>query len=99
MIDCINEILDFHRHEPDLNSETAKKWLSSALIRLMSDFRDDDNHLRIRNCLILLINLFFGHDEDYIHQSGKSTCNLSENEKHVLLDVLMTELETQDPVP
>ncbi|MFX1391240.1 MAG: hypothetical protein ACFE9Z_14335 [Promethearchaeota archaeon] len=85
MADCLDKILDIYE-----NSEVKRYHF---LITLMKDLdREISNAIRIRNCLILLVNLFFNPDSpDYAYNKGKSTRQLSQTEKHEMLELLRCE--------
>ncbi|MFW9828664.1 MAG: hypothetical protein ACFFEY_13815 [Candidatus Thorarchaeota archaeon] len=85
MADCLDKILDIYE-----NSEVKRYEI---LISLMKDLdKELSNTIRVRNCLLLLINLFFNPDSpDYAYNKGKSPPELSQNEKHEMLELLRCE--------
>ncbi|MFX0105902.1 MAG: hypothetical protein ACFE75_10455 [Candidatus Hodarchaeota archaeon] len=87
MTDCFDKILDIYT-----NSE-VKRY--KALIKLMKDLdKEISNALRVRNCLILLVNLCFNPESpDYAYNKGKSPQELSEQEKFEMLELLRFEFK------
>ncbi len=86
MADCVDKILEICE-----NSE-IKRY--QALIKLMQELdKDISNAIRVRNCLILLVNLCFNPEApDYSYNKGKSTHDLSEHEKFEMNELLKCEL-------
>lgn len=89
MDDCIDKILEVSR-----NSDVRKY---KVIIQLMKDLENDfSNALRVRNCLILLINLYFSKEYcDYTDRIGKPSQQLSYEEKIQMLDLLKCEFHNQ----
>ncbi|MFX1329061.1 MAG: hypothetical protein ACFE91_13120 [Promethearchaeota archaeon] len=85
MNDCYDKIL-----KASSNSEVSKYKI---LIKLMKDLdKEISNSLRIRNCLLFLINLYFSPDNpDYTYHKGKKSRELSKEEKLQMHDLLMGE--------
>lgn len=85
MADCIDKILKICE-----NSE-VKRY--QALIKLMQDLdKEISNAIRIRNCLILLVNLCFNPESpDYAYNKGKVPKALSEQEKMEMRELLRCE--------
>jgi len=85
MADCIDKILEICE-----NSE-IKRY--QALIELMKDLdKEISNAIRVRNCLILLVNLCFNPDSpDYAYNKGKKPKALSGQEKIQMLELLRCE--------
>ncbi|NVM35042.1 MAG: hypothetical protein HWN81_05570 [Candidatus Lokiarchaeota archaeon] len=85
MADCIDKILEVCE-----NSE-VKRY--QALIKLMQDLdKEISNTIRVRNCLILLVNLCFNPDSpDYAYNKGKTPKALSEQEKIQMQELLRCE--------
>lgn len=85
MVDCFDKILDIYT-----NSE-VKRY--KALIKLMKDLDNEiSNAIRIRNCLILLVNLCFNPESpDYTYNKGKSPPELSEQERVEMQELLRCE--------
>ena len=80
-MDCYDAILK--NYEAQLEIEKSRVWIGKILIKLMDDFtQDTSDQLRIRNCLILLVNLFFNvNGPDHYHKKGKGIADLSKEEK------------------
>jgi len=94
-MDCISQILKFYKSKvkdevaaPQMN----KVWLSNLLIKLMSTFNGKANYLELRNCLILLVNLFSDHDSpDHYNHKGKCVTELTKKEKNKFKEILSNE--------
>ena len=86
MADCLDKILEIYE-----NSE-VKKY--KALINLMKDLdKEISNAIRVRNCLILLVNLCFNPESpDFSYNRGKSPHELSKDEISVMHEILKFEL-------
>ncbi len=86
MADCVDKILEICE-----NSE-IKRY--QALIKLMQGLdKEISNAIRVRNCLLLLVNLCFNPESpDYSYNKGKSTHDLSEHEKLEMNELLKCEL-------
>ncbi|MFX0001684.1 MAG: hypothetical protein ACFE9Q_13590 [Candidatus Hodarchaeota archaeon] len=86
MEDCLDKILKICE-----NSE-VKRY--KALISLMKELdKEISNALRVRNCLILLVNLCFNPESpDYTYNKGKSLHELSEQERIQMRELLKCEL-------
>ncbi len=85
MADCFDKILEICE-----NSE-IKRY--QALITLMQDLdKEISNAIRVRNCLILLVNLCFNPDSpDYAYNKGKPLESLSGEERVEMLELLKCE--------
>ena len=86
---CINQILEFYYNEgqyKDLNSNSVKIWFSNMVRKLTSEkITEEKESLLVRNCLILLINLFSGITEiDHYNFKGKGFLELSKLEKNMM---------------
>ena len=96
-MDCVNQILEFYNR--NINSEEInpdemnKVWLSRLLIKLMHSFEDKKmDKLNLRNCLILLVNLYSNsYGPDHYCTSGKNVRNLPEEEKGSYKELLLRE--------
>lgn len=96
-MDCISNILDFYNRksknkEIDL-SQINKVLLSNLLIKIMENFNSGkSNDLELKNCLILLVNLFTDNDtpDNYNHR-GKSTHELANSERAAYKEILKSE--------
>ena len=97
-MDCIDQILDFYnRNIPgeDVNPvDMNKVWLSKLLIKLMNSFNENrTDELNLRNCLILLVNLFSdSYGPDHYCSTGKDVSDLPPDEKSCLKDILTMEI-------
>ncbi|MFX1374864.1 MAG: hypothetical protein ACFFA0_03525 [Promethearchaeota archaeon] len=85
MNDCFDKILELNSN----SDETKYK----VIIELMKDLEDGiSNALRIRNCLLILINLYFEQKHcDYTDLIGKSSQDLSDDERIQMYQVLKWE--------
>ncbi|MFX0057610.1 MAG: hypothetical protein ACFE85_00465 [Candidatus Hodarchaeota archaeon] len=94
-MDCIAQILQFYERklkDEKINSQMNKVWLSNLLIKLMMSFNGKANSIELRNCLILLVNLFSDHDSlDHYNGKGKCLAELSENERIKFKKTLLNE--------
>ena len=86
MTDCFDKILEIYE-----NSE-VKRY--TALINLMKQLdKEISNAIRVRNCLILLVNLCFNPEApDYTYNKGKSPHELSEQERNQMQDLIKSEV-------
>ncbi|NHJ21069.1 MAG: hypothetical protein EAX91_09015 [Candidatus Lokiarchaeota archaeon] len=96
-MDCIANILEFYNKkskegEIDL-SKFSRVYLSNLLIKIMNNFNSERiNDLELRNCLILLVNLFSNNDSpDHYNHKGRSTHDLINNEKAEYKEILKAE--------
>ncbi|MFW9896644.1 MAG: hypothetical protein ACFFD7_12635 [Candidatus Thorarchaeota archaeon] len=85
MEDCFDKIL-----EANSKSEVAKY---KVIIELMKDLEDGlINALRIRNCLLFLLNLSFHKGyADHLHNLGKRPQDLTEAERYEMHELLKLE--------
>jgi len=85
MADCIDKILEI------CDNSEIKRY--KALIKLMQELDNEiANTMRVRNCLILLVNLCFNSDSpDYAYNKGKSPKVLSKQEKGEMQELLRCE--------
>lgn len=97
-MDCIAQIMEFYNKKIESEKESSqlsKVWLSNLLIKLMRSFNnkaESIDNLRLRNCLILLINLFSNNDSpDHYNKKGKSVQDITGNEKTCFKDILSAE--------
>jgi len=92
-MDCIDKILDFYNNREFHKVHEIKIRLGKILVELMNDLNNPANLLRVQNCLILLINLFFDIKyPDHLHEQGKPISDLSEDELKIVYDLLRSEL-------
>jgi len=87
MADCFDKILDIYE-----NSE-VKRY--KALISLMKDLdKEISNAIRVRNCLLLLVNLCFNPESpDFSYNRGKSPRELSRDETFEMHELLRCEFK------
>ena len=96
-MDCVGQILDFYNRNiagEDVNPvDMNKVWLSKLLIKLMSSFNENrTDELNLRNCLILLVNLFSNsYGPDRYCSNRKNVSDLPPDEKKNLKDILTQE--------
>ena len=85
MADCFDKILEICE-----NSEITRY---QALIKLMQDLdKEISNAIRVRNCLILLVNLCFNPESpDYAYNKGKPIKKLSGEERIEMQELLRCE--------
>ena len=85
MADCFDKILEIYE-----NSE-VKRY--KALISLMKDLdKEISNAIRVRNCLLLLVNLCFNPESpDFSYNKGKSPRELSKDETFEMHELLRCE--------
>jgi hypothetical protein len=82
---CFDKIL-----EANSQSDVTKY---KVIIKLMKDLEDGlSNALRVRNCLLFLLNLSFKDSYgDYLDRVGKRSKDLSENERFEMNELLRWE--------
>ncbi|MFW9823001.1 MAG: hypothetical protein ACFFE4_08710 [Candidatus Thorarchaeota archaeon] len=85
MEDCFDKILEAH------NKSEVTKY--KVIIKLMKDLEDGlKNALRIRNCLLLLLNLSFNEGyADHLDNLGKRSQDLTDAERYEMYEVLKWE--------
>jgi hypothetical protein len=95
-MDCINQILSFYNDtasKENQDSQEVKVWSLNTLRRLMETLNSEKDHLRVKNCLLLVLNLFFDLDSpDNLSTKGKSAKELSSAERRQMCDLLKMEL-------
>ncbi|MFX1312982.1 MAG: hypothetical protein ACFFHD_10255 [Promethearchaeota archaeon] len=86
MEDCFDKILELY------NNRKMNRY--EILIEIMNDLENElSNAIKVKNCLIFLINLCFEFQyPDYVHNKGKEPNKLSEVERYELQDLLRAEL-------
>ena len=94
---CINQILEFYKgegHGKRLNDNSIKVWFSNTLRKLMTEeLKDENDYIRIKNCLLLLINLFSEVDEpDHYNYKGKCSTDLTAIEREELNNAIRNAL-------
>ena len=93
-MDCYDRILGYYQEiDEDFDSEGVKAWLGKFLVQLMAEFGRSPDYLRVRNCLILLVNLFFKQVDvpDHYHKQGTSMKKLNSKDKQELESLLRAE--------
>ncbi|MFX1495025.1 MAG: hypothetical protein ACFFBZ_12135 [Promethearchaeota archaeon] len=97
-MDCIAQIMEFYHNKAKSARDPVqfnKVCLSNLLIKLMKNFNGKatpEDNLQLRNCLILLINLFSNDDSpDHYNQKGKGSKELSSEEKDYFKELLASE--------
>ncbi|MBY9004755.1 MAG: hypothetical protein KGD73_12330 [Candidatus Lokiarchaeota archaeon] len=96
-MDCVGQILDFYNRNnagKDVNPvDMNKVWLSKLLVKLMTSFNENrSDELNLRNCLILLVNLFSdSYGPDHYCSSGINADDLPPDEKSRFKDMLTME--------
>lgn len=100
--ECIDMILKYYEDhcQGDTFEVNNEVWIHNAryLRELMKTLDEGvENYNRIKNCLILLINLCFGIDKADIYNSkGKMAAELSNLEKENFRSLLREEKEKRD---
>ena len=96
-MDCLDKILNFYKNKETEEIHNIKIRLGKILIKLMDDLKDPINLIRVQNCLILLINLFFDiENPDHYHLQGKSRNELTEDELNKINELLKLELNSMN---
>ena len=96
-MDCVNSVLDFYNsksNEEDIDlPQFHKVWLSNLLIKIMNNFAEQKtNELELRNCLVLLVNLFSENESpDHYNLKGKSSQDLAEEERIDFKEIMRNE--------
>lgn len=91
-MDCIDRLLKaYHKTENTSPDETEEK-ASQIIVKIMNKFQEHNDSEYVKNCLLLMINLFYNKDNpDYIHSQGKEVDDISPEEKSLLVETLKTE--------
>ena len=93
-MDCVGQIIDFYNRNiagEDVNpGDMNKVWLSKLLVKLMTSFNENRmDELNLRNCLILLVNLFSNsYGPDHYCNSGINADDLPPDEKSYFKEML-----------
>lgn len=94
-MDCLTRVLEFYdkKEKEGINqSDLNRLWLSNLLIKLMSKFNGNSSSSELRNCLILLVNLFDNNNgADHYNNKGKSLEELSRGEKSIFKEIMTSE--------
>ena len=95
-MDCLTRVLEFYdkkEKEGLCQSDLNRVWLSNLLIKIMSKFNGNSNSSELRNCLILLVNLFDSNEgADHYINKGKALEELSQGEKSIFKQIMESEL-------
>jgi len=94
-MDCLDEILIYYENIESHRSRANKTWISHILVDLMRNLEDKSpkNNLRVRNCLLLLVNLFFDVEHpDHYHSLGIPIHQISEQERIKFVEILKSEI-------
>jgi hypothetical protein len=89
-MDCINQILSFYNdveRKANQESQEVRAWSYNTMRRLMESLNSEEDHLRVKNCLLLVLNLFFNLEPpDDLSNKGKSAKDLSNTERRQMCD-------------
>jgi hypothetical protein len=95
-MDCLTRVLEFYdkkEKEGIGQSDLNRLWLSNLLVKLMSKFNGNSKSSELRNCLILLVNLFDNHESaDHYNSKGRALEELSQGEKSVFKQIMAREV-------
>jgi len=95
-MDCINQILSFYNEntsKENPESQEVRVWSLNTVRRLMESLNSEKDHLRVKNCLLLVLNLFFNLESpDNFCNKGKSSKELSKRERSQMCESLKMEL-------
>ncbi|MFX1340112.1 MAG: hypothetical protein ACFFDK_15985 [Promethearchaeota archaeon] len=94
-MDCLDEILIYYENRENQKSRAIKIWINHILVDLMGDLeeKNPENYLRVRNCLLLLVNLFFDIDyPDRYHSQGVPIHKITKKERIKYIDILKSEI-------
>ena len=94
-MDCVDEILIYYENKEIHQSRAIKNWISHILVDLMRDLEEDDpqSNLRVRNCLLLIVNLFFDVDNpDHYHSQGIPIHEITEKDRVKFIEILKSEI-------
>ena len=93
-MDCYDKILSYYEQHEDLASDSSRVWLHKFLVKLMHEFNKAPDYLRVRNCLILLVNLFFNIEfPDHYHNKGDEPEKLRQEDRDLYLQLLRQEID------
>ena len=94
-MDCLDEILIHYENKETQRSREIKTWISHLLVDLMRDLEGNsqESNLRVRNCLLLLLNLFFDvENPDHYHSQGVPINEITEKERQKCIEILKSEI-------
>ncbi len=93
-MECYDIILKMYRDNESVDepSRVLDVKTSKCLINLMKKLDKTEDKTNVKNCIILLINLFFDIEfPDHYHTKGKDLESLSAREKESLYKMLKAE--------
>ncbi len=96
-MDCVAHILDFYNSKlstKEVNpNHFSRLYLSNLLIKIMKNFSEGKTKdLELRNCLILLVNLFSDNDSpDHYNEKGKNVKEIIGAERSAFKEILKNE--------
>lgn len=94
-MDCLDKILIYYENKETNRSRAINAWIGHILVDLMGALEEDNpkNYLRVRNCLLLLVNLFFDVEHpDHYHSQGISVHEITEKERIKFIEILKSEI-------
>jgi len=94
-MDCLDEILIYYENKETHRSREIQAWISHILVDLMGNLEDNNpkNYLRVRNCLLLLVNLFFDIEHpDHYHSQGIPIHEITEQKRIKFIEILKSEI-------
>ena len=94
-MDCLDEILIYYENKETHRSREIQAWISHILVDLMGNLEDNNpkNYLRVRNCLLLLVNLFFDiENPDHYHSQGIPIHEITEQKRIKFIEILKSEI-------
>lgn len=91
-MDCIDKLLRAYNKTEKASPDETEEKASQIIVKIMNKFQKHNDSEYVKNCLLLLINLFYNEDNpDYIHHQGKKVEDISPEEKSLLIKTLKTE--------
>ena len=90
-MDCYDEILSIYNNNKTISDLSIEYRVNYYYIKLMRSYLKDRNILLIKNCLILLLNLFVIKTPDFSFNIGKPINKLTKVEKIKFLDLMKSE--------
>lgn len=86
-MDCIDEFLEFYNNK-DRTEFSTNLWCTKYLIELV---KRPSSKLQMKNCILMMLNLFIKDVPDHYHLKGKSVRELNNVNKKELIGVLKSE--------
>ena len=90
-MDCYDEILSIYNSNKTISDLSIEHWVNYYYIKLMRSYLKDRNILYIKNCLILLLNLFVIEPPDFYFNIGKTIDELTKVEEVKFLELMKSE--------